>query len=37
VAVQCNDRTSVYAYYDGELGRENYDRHSVSAGVRFSF
>jgi hypothetical protein len=36
-AVQCSERCSTYLYYDGELGRSNFDRHSVSGGVRVSF
>jgi outer membrane autotransporter protein len=37
VAVLWNDRISTYIYYDGELGRTNYDSHNVSAGVRVTF
>ena len=37
VAVQWNNRISTYVYYDGVLGRENYDSHNVSGGVRISF
>ena len=37
VAVQFNERTSAYLYYDGQLGRENYDSHSVTGGLRVSF
>jgi outer membrane autotransporter protein len=36
-AIQLNDRCSTYFYYDGELGRERYDSHNVSGGVRVSF
>jgi fibronectin-binding autotransporter adhesin len=36
-AVQCGERYSTYLYYDGELGRQRYDSHSVSAGLRVSF
>ena len=36
-AVLLSDRISVYAYYDGELGRTNYQSNSVSAGVRMTF
>jgi outer membrane autotransporter protein len=36
-AVLLNDRISVYAYYDGELLRTNYQSNSVSAGVRMTF
>jgi len=37
VAIQCSERFSTYFYYDGELGRENYERHGVSGGVRVAF
>jgi len=37
VAIQCSERFSTYFYYDGELGRPNYDRHGVSGGVRVAF
>jgi len=37
VAVLWSDRISTYIYYDGELGRTNYDSHNVSAGVRVTF
>jgi outer membrane autotransporter protein len=37
VAVLWSDRISTYIYYDGELGRTNYDSHNVSAGVRITF
>ena len=37
VAVLWNERTSTYVYYDGELGRSDYDSHNVSGGVRVSF
>ncbi len=36
-AVQCSDRISTYLYYDGEVGRQRYDRHAVSGGVRVAF
>jgi len=36
-AVLLSDRVSVYAYYDGELGRTNYQSNNVSAGVRITF
>ena len=35
--VLLNDHISVYAYYDGELLRTNYESNSVSAGVRMTF
>ena len=37
VAVQLSNRCSIYAYYDGVLGRSNYENHAVSGGVRFGF
>ena len=37
VAVLWTDRISTYVYYDGELGRTNYDSHNVTAGVRLTF
>jgi len=37
VAVQLNARTATYLYYDGELGRDRYERHSVSGGIRLAF
>jgi outer membrane autotransporter protein len=36
-AVQWSDRISTYIYYDGELGRTNYQSNNVSAGVRVTF
>jgi len=36
-AVLLSERISIYAYYDGELGRTNYQSNSVSAGVRVTF
>jgi len=36
-AILWNDRISTYVYYDGELGRENYEAQNVSGGVRVSF
>ena len=36
-AVQWNDRTSTYVYYDGEIARSNFDSHNISGGVRFAF
>ena len=32
-----NDRFSTYVYYDGEVGRSNYDSHNVSGGFRLQF
>jgi T5SS/PEP-CTERM-associated repeat protein len=37
LAVQLSNRWSIYAYYDGVLGRSNYDNNAVSGGVRFGF
>ena len=37
VAVLWNERTATYLFYDGELGRTNYNSNNVSAGVRLSF
>jgi outer membrane autotransporter protein len=28
---------ATYLYYDGEVGRSNYDSHSISGGVRLQF
>ena len=36
-AVLLNERISIYAYYDGERGRTNYQSNNVSAGVRMTF
>ena len=36
-AVQWSERTSTYVYYDGEIGRSNFDSHNISGGVRFAF
>jgi autotransporter-associated beta strand protein/T5SS/PEP-CTERM-associated repeat protein len=36
-AIQCSERCSTYFYYDGELGRKNYESNSVTAGVRIAF
>ena len=36
-SVVWNERFSTYVYYDGELGRSNYDSHNISAGVRMKF
>jgi len=36
-SVEINPAVSVYAYYTGELGRTNYDSHSVNGGFRVSF
>ena len=36
-AVIWSDRLATYIYYDGEVGRANYEAHAVSAGVRVTF
>jgi len=36
-AIQCSERFSTYFYYDGELGRKNYESNAVTGGVRLSF
>ncbi|MGA7216129.1 MAG: autotransporter outer membrane beta-barrel domain-containing protein, partial [Terrimicrobiaceae bacterium] len=36
-AIQWSERISTYAYYDGELFRENYLSNNVSAGFRVTF
>ena len=36
-AVQLNERCTTYFYYDGELGRKNYQSSSVTGGVRLAF
>jgi outer membrane autotransporter protein len=36
-AILLSERISIYAYYDGELGRTNYQSNNVSAGVRMTF
>lgn len=37
VAVQFNERFSTFFYYDGELGRTNYQATAVTGGVRVAF
>jgi outer membrane autotransporter protein len=37
IAVQWSSRFSTYIYYDGVLGRSNYDNNAVSGGLRISF
>lgn len=37
VSVQCTERLSAYAYYDGELFRQNYSSNNVSVGFRLRF
>jgi outer membrane autotransporter protein len=36
-AIQCTERISTYFYYDGELGRTNYESNAVTGGIRVSF
>ena len=36
-SILCNERCSIYAFYDGELLRSNYSSHNVSAGFRYRF
>jgi len=36
-AIQCSERFSTYFYYDGELGRKNYQSNSVTGGFRYAF
>jgi len=36
-AIQCSERCSTYFYYDGELGRKNYQSTNVTGGLRVAF
>jgi outer membrane autotransporter protein len=36
-ALQITPDIAAYAYYDGELGRSNYDAHNIIGGVRANF
>jgi outer membrane autotransporter protein len=36
-AIQFNDRCSTYLYYDGEVGRRNYESTAVTGGIRVTF
>jgi outer membrane autotransporter protein len=36
-AIQCSERCAIYAYYDGELGRRNYQAANVTGGFRIAF
>jgi outer membrane autotransporter protein len=36
-AIQFNDRLTTYLYYDGQLGRENFESNAVMGGVRVTF
>jgi uncharacterized protein with beta-barrel porin domain len=35
--VLLNESTAIYVYHDGEVGRSNYDSHSISGGFRLQF
>jgi outer membrane autotransporter protein len=37
VAVLFNERMAAYLYYDGEIGRANYETNNVSGGFRMNF
>ncbi len=37
VTIQWSDRVATYLNYDGEVGRKNYESHSVSGGFRIQF
>ncbi|MDQ2867242.1 MAG: autotransporter outer membrane beta-barrel domain-containing protein, partial [Verrucomicrobiota bacterium] len=37
VAVQWTSYVSTFVYYDGVIGRSNYQNNAVSAGVRIAF
>jgi outer membrane autotransporter protein len=37
LSVQWSSRVSTYVYYDGVLGRSNYDNNAVSGGLRVAF
>jgi outer membrane autotransporter protein len=36
-SAQITARVGIYSYYTGEIGRENYNAHTISGGVRVSF
>ena len=36
-SLQITPDLAAYAYYSGELGRNNYDSHNIMGGVRASF
>jgi len=36
-AIQCSERCSTFFYYDGELGRRNYQATNVTGGFRLAF
>lgn len=37
ISAQLTPRVGIFSYYTGDLGRENYNVQSITAGVRFSF
>ena len=37
LTVLWSERFATYLYYDGEVGRSNYDSHNISGGVRLQF
>ena len=37
LSVQWCSRFATYVFYDGVLGRANYDNNAVSGGLRFGF
>jgi outer membrane autotransporter protein len=37
MSMQWNNRLSTYVYYDGVLGRNNYDNNAISGGFRIGF
>ncbi len=36
-SIMWSSRLSTFVYYDGEVGRSNYDSHSISGGLRLQF
>ncbi len=36
-AIQWSDRLSTYLYYDGQIGRSNYDSQSITGGMRMAY
>jgi outer membrane autotransporter protein len=36
-SAQLTPTVGIFTYYRGELGRKNYNVHSISGGVRWSF
>jgi hypothetical protein len=37
ITILCTERCAIYLGYDGEVGRSNYDSHSVSGTLRLQF